>query len=179
MGHLACFCVGMFALEAKCENNQKRKEEVMQLAEDLGHTCHESYVRSPARIGLDMMYFTDNDDATSKKGENGYIQRTEVIEGWFYLWRLTGKQKYRDWMWDEITSINTHLRVEHGFIGLHNVYDLSQGRDDVIQSYFFAETLKYAYLTFSDNSVMSLDEWVFNTEGHPFPILKDEVKGDE
>lgn len=35
-----------------------------------------------------------------------------------------------------------------------------------------AETLKYFYLTFSEPSVISLDEWVLNTEAHPFRIPK-------
>jgi len=30
-----------------------------------------------------------------------------------------------------------------------------------------AETLKYFYLIFTDPGVVSLDEWVFNTEAHP------------
>ena len=46
-----------------------------------------------------------------------------------------------------------------------------QGSDDVQQSFFLAETLKYAYLTFLDNSVFPLDNWVFNTEAHPLPVL--------
>lgn len=33
-----------------------------------------------------------------------------------------------------------------------------------------AETLKYLYLIFCDDSVISLDEWVLNTEAHPVPI---------
>jgi mannosyl-oligosaccharide alpha-1,2-mannosidase len=35
-----------------------------------------------------------------------------------------------------------------------------------------AETLKYFYLTFSEPSVISLDDWVFNTEAHPFRVAK-------
>lgn len=31
-----------------------------------------------------------------------------------------------------------------------------------------AETLKYFYLVFSDPEDISLDEYVFNTEAHPF-----------
>ena len=46
-------------------------------------------------------------------------------------------------------------------------------KDDVQQSFFLAETLKYLYLTFCDDSVVSLDKWVFNTEAHPLPILPD------
>ena len=35
-----------------------------------------------------------------------------------------------------------------------------------------AETLKYFYLIFSEPSLISLDEWVFNTEAHPLKIQK-------
>ena len=40
-----------------------------------------------------------------------------------------------------------------------------------MQSFFLAETLKYLYLLFSPPSVISLDEWVFNTEAHPLKIV--------
>lgn len=39
-----------------------------------------------------------------------------------------------------------------------------------MQTFFLAETLKYLYLLFSPPSVISLDEWVFNTEAHPLRI---------
>lgn len=29
---------------------------------------------------------------------------------------------------------------------------------------------QYLYLLFSDDNLLSLDEWVFNTEAHPLPI---------
>ncbi|PAV88184.1 hypothetical protein WR25_19755 [Diploscapter pachys] len=171
MGHLACFCVGMFALQAVNEKSAEEKKTVMQLAEDLGKTCHESYIRTESRIGPEMFYFNSHDDATSRNGEHGYILRPEVIEGFFYLWRLTGKPEYREWVWDAITAIEKHCRVEHGYAGLHNVYNPGQGHDDVQQSFFLAETLKYAYLTFTDSTVIDLDKWVFNTEAHPLPVM--------
>jgi len=43
--------------------------------------------------------------------------------------------------------------------------------DDVQQSFFLAETLKYLYLLFSPDDVLPLDRWVLNTEAHPLPIL--------
>ena len=36
------------------------------------------------------------------------------------------------------------------------------------QSFFLSETLKYFYLIFSPPDLISLDEFVFNTEAHPF-----------
>ena len=37
-------------------------------------------------------------------------------------------------------------------------------QDDVQQSFFLAESLKYLYLLFSDDDLISLDQWVMNTE---------------
>jgi hypothetical protein len=34
--------------------------------------------------------------------EKYYILRPEAIETWFYLWRSTHDQMYRDWAWDAI-----------------------------------------------------------------------------
>ncbi|PIC26442.1 hypothetical protein B9Z55_019016 [Caenorhabditis nigoni] len=171
MGHLACFVPGMFALQAINEDTEEEKSRIMTLAEELAKTCHESYIRSETHIGPEMFYFNDMDEATSKHSENGYIQRPEVIEGWFYLWRLTGKTMYRDWVWDAVQAVEKYCRVESGFTGLQNVYNPKAGRDDVMQSFFLAEFLKYAYLTFADDSLISLEKWVFNTEAHPVPIL--------
>lgn len=35
-----------------------------------------------------------------RQNEKYYILRPEVIESYFYLWRLTKDPKYRDWGWD-------------------------------------------------------------------------------
>lgn len=37
-----------------------------------------------------------------------------------------------------------------------------------MESFWIAETLKYYYLLFAEPDVISLDEWVLNTEAHPF-----------
>lgn len=39
---------------------------------------------------------------------------------------------------------------------------------DNMESFWFAETLKYFYLLFTTPDVISLDDWVLNTEAHPF-----------
>jgi mannosyl-oligosaccharide alpha-1,2-mannosidase len=45
-------------------------------------------------------------------------------------------------------------------------------RTDSMESFWMGETLKYAYLTFSEPDLVSLDDFVFNTEAHPFRRLK-------
>ncbi|XP_023223063.1 mannosyl-oligosaccharide alpha-1,2-mannosidase IA-like [Centruroides sculpturatus] len=94
----------------------------------------------------------------------------KVIESYFYLWRFTHDPKYREWGWEAAQAIEKHCRVENGFTGLKNVYVLDSPKDDVQQSFFLAETLKYLYLLFSEDDLIPLDSWVFNTEAHPLPI---------
>lgn len=48
---------------------------------------------------------------------------------------------------------------------------LTGEKDNMMQSFFLAETLKYLYLLFSPPSLIPLDEWVFNTEAHPLRII--------
>ena len=49
-------------------------------------------------------------------------------------------------------------------------------KDDKMQSFFLAETLKYLYLLFSPSDVISLDQWVFNTEAHPIRVVSRDPK---
>lgn len=46
-------------------------------------------------------------------------------------------------------------------------------KDNTMQSFWLAETLKYLWLIFASPDVISLDEWVLNTEAHPLPILQE------
>ena len=58
------------------------------------------------------------------------------------------------------------------FIYLHSIRTLTLIYHRILmQSFFLAETLKYLYLTFTEDNIMPLDKWVLNTEAHPLPIL--------
>ena len=71
-----------------------------------------------------------------------------------------------------LQALEKNCRVETGgYSGIRNTYQSKGGmKDDVQQSFFLAETLKYLYLLFSDDDLISLDQWVLNTEAHPLPI---------
>lgn len=170
MDHLACFSAGMFAMGSQTIPAAEAAQH-MDVARQLGDTCHESYARTNTGLGPESFRFSEGLEAKAlKSSEKYYILRPEVLEGWFYLWRYTKDQKYRDWAWDMVQSLERHCRVDGGYSGIQNVYLENSHKDDVQQSFFFAETLKYLYLIFSDDSLISLDEWVFNTEAHPLPV---------
>ncbi|KAI4789662.1 hypothetical protein KUCAC02_035107 [Chaenocephalus aceratus] len=70
-----------------------------------------------------------------------------------------------------LQAIDKYCRVSGGFSGVKDVYSSNPTYDDVQQSFFLAETLKYLYLLFSSDDLMPFDSWVFNTEAHPLPVL--------
>lgn len=58
-----------------------------------------------------------------------------------------------------------------GYSGLVDVGVVPPFQDNKMQSFWLAETLKYLYLLFSPASTVPLDQWVLNTEAHPFKLL--------
>ncbi|XP_022117945.2 mannosyl-oligosaccharide alpha-1,2-mannosidase IA isoform X1 [Pieris rapae] len=170
MDHLSCFAGGMFAMASTSLENSL-SERYMDVARRLTDTCHESYDRSDTKLGPEAFRFSGAVEARAmKSNEKMFLLRPETFESYFIMWRLTKEQKYRDWAWEAVQALEKHCRVEGGYTGIVNVYHSTPVGDDVQQSFFLAETLKYLYLIFSDDSLVSMDEWVFNTEAHPLPI---------
>ncbi|KAL8581913.1 hypothetical protein ACOMHN_010287 [Nucella lapillus] len=168
MDHLSCFSGGMLALGAK---DSEDEQKYMQLGADITNTCHQSYDRTAVKLGPEAFRFDGSSEAVAtRSNEKYYILRPEVIETYFYMWRLTKDQKYRDWAWEAVQALEKHCRTEGGYTGLRDVYQANPQKDDVQQSFLLAETFKYLYLIFSDDSLIPLDKWVFNTEAHPFPV---------
>uniref|UniRef100_A0A672HJD5 alpha-1,2-Mannosidase n=1 Tax=Salarias fasciatus TaxID=181472 RepID=A0A672HJD5_SALFA len=171
MGHLACFAGGMFALGADGSPDDKAGH-YLQLGAEIAHTCHESYDRTVLKLGPEAFKFDSGLEAVAvRQNEKYYILRPEVIETYWYMWRFTHDPKYRQWGWEAAQAIDKYCRVSGGFSGVKDVYSSNPTYDDVQQSFFLAETLKYLYLLFSSDDLMPLESWVFNTEAHPLPVL--------
>uniref|UniRef100_A0A667ZGQ7 alpha-1,2-Mannosidase n=1 Tax=Myripristis murdjan TaxID=586833 RepID=A0A667ZGQ7_9TELE len=171
MGHLTCFAGGMFALGADGSPDDKAGH-YLQLGAEIAHTCHESYDRTVLKLGPEAFKFDSGLEAVAvRQNEKYYILRPEVIETYWYMWRFTHDPKYRQWGWEAAQAIDKYCRVSGGFSGVKDVYSSNPTYDDVQQSFFLAETLKYLYLLFSSDNLIPLENWVFNTEAHPLPVL--------
>jgi mannosyl-oligosaccharide alpha-1,2-mannosidase len=72
-----------------------------------------------------------------------YIHRPEVLESNFYAWRVTGDTKYLDRAASAVKSFNEYLSANGAFAGLDNVDSKSSARLDILESFWFAEVLKY------------------------------------
>ncbi|KAL0961950.1 hypothetical protein UPYG_G00333810 [Umbra pygmaea] len=171
MGHLACFSGGMIGIGAEHSNPATRQHQ-LDLAANITHTCHESYIRTPTKLGPEVFRFDEAAEATAPRvNERPYLLRPEVVESYMYLWRLTHDPKYRDWGWEAVQALERHCRVATGFSGIIDVYGHMIQHDNLQQSFFLSETLKYLYLLFSDDDLLPLEDWVFNTEAHPLPVI--------
>jgi ER degradation enhancer, mannosidase alpha-like 2 len=99
-----------------------------------------------------------------------YILRPENIESSYYLYRITKDVRYLTMGHRMVTDVLTHCKVDAGYASLKDVRTLEKANS--MQSFFIAETLKYAYLLYSSDDALDLEKWVFNTEAHPFKIRK-------
>jgi hypothetical protein len=71
-----------------------------------------------------------------------------------------------------VGDIFNHCKTGAGFAAISDVGSLTLS--DMMESFFLAETLKYAYLLFSPAGTLDLKKVVFTTEAHPLRIRGDQ-----
>ncbi|KAI0346608.1 glycoside hydrolase family 47 protein [Trametopsis cervina] len=185
--HLACFMAGNWIMGGRLLNNQT----IVNTALKLNDACWNTYASTATGIGPEAFaYFSNKGNNTGGQtftssdaafyAKNGfwvqdgapyYYMRPEVLESNFYAWRATGDTKYLDRAASAVASFQKYLAAPAGFAGIWNVSDTVTSDDNFIddsESFWYAEVLKYLYLTFDDPSHINLDQWVINTEAHPF-----------
>jgi mannosyl-oligosaccharide alpha-1,2-mannosidase len=86
------------------------------------------------------------------------------------MYRITGDSAYQDQAWEMFQAIENNSATQYGNAAIRDVTRNPPQLDDSMESFWMAETLKYFYLIFSEPDAISLDEYVFNTEAHPFRI---------
>ena len=99
--------------------------------------------------------------------DSRYNLRPEAIESVFVLYRITGDKSLQDRAWKMYKAINNAARTEIAYAAVNDVTEQQPQLMDSMESFWTAETLKYFYLIFSEPYVVSLDEYVLNTEAHP------------
>ncbi|HTL99270.1 MAG TPA: glycoside hydrolase family 47 protein [Holophagaceae bacterium] len=107
------------------------------------------------------------DYTTMKPLDTHYMLRPEAIESAYYLHTLTGDPKYLAMGRTYFASLKARCRTKAAYAALKDVTTGAQLDD--MESFFFAETLKYLYLLFAPPQTLDFPKgFVFNTEAHPF-----------
>ena len=183
--HLACFDGGNIILGGLVLNDQRYIDYGLELVAG----CEDTYSSTLTGIGPEVFQWTPNGTEGvpadqlafyEKAGfwivDGNYILRPEVLESFYYAYRATGDQKYRDWSWNGYLAINSTCRAGSGYAELIDVNAPAGGGFNNLQdSFFFAEVLKYAYLIQAPDEVYQVNhdgqnQWVFNTEAHPLKV---------
>ncbi|KAH8725229.1 alpha-mannosidase IC [Phaeosphaeriaceae sp. PMI808] len=177
--HLVCFAGGMFALGGRLFENSTH----IDIGRKISEGCAWAYKNAPNGIMPEVFSMTScptlsacdytsqpGSSPFSEVGDGRYVLRPEAIESIFYMYRITGESKYQDIAWEMFQSISINTQTEFANAAIENVMNTPVVTYDSMESFWLAETLKYFYLIFSDSDEVSLDDFVFNTEAHPFRI---------
>ncbi|KAK0630098.1 glycoside hydrolase [Bombardia bombarda] len=194
--HLGCFAGGMFALGGKLFH----REEDVKIGEQLARGCAWAYDAFPTGLmpetsevlaceTADLAPCEWDEARWKKQGprtaklpkpfrvlrDYQYHLRPEAIESIFILYRITGKKDLLEVAWRMFQAIKkaTETKFAHSAIADVQAEDLTT-KIDQMESFWLSETLKYFYLIFSEPDLISLDNYVFNTEAHPFRLPKAE-----
>jgi len=176
MDHLVCFAGAMFALGSVTDPSSDtiKKARHFRVGEEITETCYQMYKKQATGIAPEIVSLDPVNDFVPGHSAAHYLLRPEAVESFFTLFRLTGDPKYREWGWEVFQAINKYCRVADGFSGIKDVTQPTNIMyDDLQQTFFLSETLKYLYLLFSPPSYVSLDHYVFNTEAHPLTIFQE------
>jgi mannosyl-oligosaccharide alpha-1,2-mannosidase len=84
------------------------------------------------------------------------------------MYRITGDTAWQEKGWRMFEAVIKATRTDAGHSAIADVLDKEPVKINAMESFWLAETLKYFYLLFAEPDVISLDEWVLNTEAHPF-----------
>ncbi|KAN0065086.1 mannosyl-oligosaccharide alpha-1,2-mannosidase [Thecaphora frezii] len=176
-------------IQAGAKADEVEKED-WQLGHELIRTCVDMYQKTKTGLGAEIVFFRTpqeiehEEDWYIKKPPPSYegkanplidarnILRPETVESLFIAFHLTGDEIYREWGWEIFQAFVKHCKVESGgFASIDDVDAEEPQQLDRMETFWLSETLKYLYLLFSDQALLPLDKWVFNTEAHPLPVF--------
>jgi mannosidase alpha-like ER degradation enhancer 2 len=105
------------------------------------------------------------DYATMTVKDGRYFLRPEIIESAYYLYHYTRDRKYQEMGETFFRSLVRYCKTNAGYAYLQNV--TTKEKADGMESFFFAETMKYLYLLFAPQETLPFESVVFTTEAHP------------
>ena len=146
----------------------KKNEDDMRLARELMQTCWGMYKWMKTGLAAEITYFNiadpplpelaphnpplhfDSDpdaqwrkDFTVHSNDVHNLQRPETVESLFYMWRITGERKYREWGWEMFKSFMNYTAIddEGGFTSLSNANTIPPVTKDNMESFWLASEI--------------------------------------
>jgi mannosyl-oligosaccharide alpha-1,2-mannosidase len=142
MESLSWFAGRNFILGGMVTDNQTLVDYSLSIADAAGA------IYNSTRTGLGGKFVTWNtscetSDTNSCDSKNSirisdgrFRLRPEVLETWYYAYRATKNEKYRDWIWAAFEAINRYCKTESGFSSLNNLDAVDGGNKGDVQESF-------------------------------------------
>ena len=146
-GSLAAFFPGELALAGDLDRARRLEE-----------SCYKMWTA----FGIEP---EELDYSKMKIAYDGYALRPEIVESAFYLYRFTNDARYLEMGRTFLDSLRKYCRTDIAYAALKSVE--TKEKKNEMESFFFAETLKYLFLLFAPPETLDLTKVVFNTEAHP------------
>lgn len=135
------------------------RKDYIEYGEKLVSSCRKTYTSTVTGLGPEIFGWNDSAVPDGLQGfykKNGWFQlngvyalRPEVLESYYQAYQVTKDPKYQDWTWEAFQAINRTCRVGAGYSGIKDISkEHGGGFLDSQESFFFSETLKYAFLIF-------------------------------
>lgn len=188
--HLACFDGGNLLLGAQVlyESIHTPRsfgrwgandlDDIYHFGLDLVEGCRYVYSHTVTGIGPDFFSWRSQDIINQKAPyfstpepiDKAYGLRPELIESYYYAYRITGDPIYQDWAWEAFQAFEKYCKTEFGYTSIKDVNlwlppatdvnetnkKIKENWMDQQESFWLAETLKYMYLILVDVSFPSL-----------------------
>ncbi|KAF2724990.1 glycoside hydrolase family 47 protein [Polychaeton citri CBS 116435] len=181
-GHLTCFDSGAYILAGLVLDVQKYIDFGLELI----HGCEATYNETLTGIGPEGWGWNNSEVPADQQAffdragfyitDGHYLLRPEVVESFYYAYRVTGNRIYQDWSFNAFQNIVKYTRAGSGYAELVDVNAPNGGGHDNFQdSFWFAEVLKYTYIIHQMDSPIQVEDggvnyFVYNTEAHPFKV---------
>ena len=146
----------------------EKEEDEMSLAIELTKTCWGMYKVMATGLAPEITHFrlddpphmeedgilaskemTDSptaswrDDYIVKANDNHNLQRPETVESLFYMWRITGDAKYREWGWEMFKSFVQYTAADDGagFTSLAHANEIPPILKDNMESFWLVSRI--------------------------------------
>lgn len=162
---------GLTEAEArKLPSWNKKKERDMKLARELMLTCWGMYKWMATGLAAEITYFNIADPPLAESATHAQppaafdadphaawrqdfrvqpndvhnLQRPETVESLFYMWRITGEVKYREWGWEMFRSFVNYTAVEDdgGFTSLSDANTIPPVPRDNMESFWLVSSTR-------------------------------------
>jgi mannosyl-oligosaccharide alpha-1,2-mannosidase len=198
-GTIALGATGGLPLEEarKLSTWSVKQESEMALAQELTQTCWGMYKVNPTGLASEITHFRvhtpplmeaghvvvplehldDDPHAAWRKDylvdshEAQNLQRPETAESLFYMWRITGDERYRVWGWEIFKAFieHTDIGMAGGFTSLADVTHVPPTKRDNMESFWLVRSRSHFLLVWNVSANHLSRPKLSNTSTSSFP----------